>query len=80
MRYLVAHHRPPRPVVDQPDHTLPGTAPFTYAGTDDPTGTPDPALDAQRLTLMSVRLRAAAGHADVSVFLVGGSGVRAGQL
>jgi hypothetical protein len=52
---LDAHHGQPRPSSHQPDHTLPGPTPFSYAGTDDGRGT-DPTLDAQRLTLMSGRL------------------------
>ena len=36
---LDAHHGQPRPSSHQPDHTLPGPTPFSYAGTDDRPGT-----------------------------------------
>ena len=41
-----AHHGQPRPSSHQPDQTLPGPTPFSYAGTDDRRGT-DPTLDPQ---------------------------------
>ncbi len=39
-RDLDAHHGQPRPSSHQPDHTLPGPTPFSYAGTDDGPGHP----------------------------------------
>ena len=36
---LDAHHGQPRPSSHQPDYTLPGPTPFSYAGTDDGRGT-----------------------------------------
>jgi hypothetical protein len=51
-RHLVAHHRPPRPVVDTTrSHAAEHQLRYRYAGTDDEPGT-HPALDAKRLTLM----------------------------
>jgi SAM-dependent methyltransferase len=56
LRYLLANHRPPRPVVDTTrSHAVEHQLRYRYAGTDDEPGTRSPALDAKRLTLISGR-------------------------